>query len=370
MNVTQDCRVCGKSNCNLHLNEKVVLLSKEFVDLLVEAPSYSIPWSKFLIKADTPTPLAVWVNPPGTPLLGTPFWAQKVHVTHKSLNHIALRLIRAKGPPNEMLSYKESISPIFVKNCFIRGKSPRGYFVVYGQGGGIPVYEAKYSQILNLDGINVIALSRLAWVKSETAGVFRQTTYQNRRYKVYGESLNIYDHRKEQTPLARVLVTQKEVPTFRWRHMNLYPPETSEEVGFFLLGEEWMDIRKASFPGYEIKWSFVSTSVSEVSSSSLIMSLYLSTKQEEAVERISDLEDSIKKALEEEDYPRACLELEDLIVELLGNGTIEVSTKTEKLWSKYLSIKARALKTNFEGEAKVAWKKGAQILQKLRSATK
>ncbi len=87
----QNCSVCGGVfPCSKHKDALVANIHPDFAARLVQVESGSLAWSKFLIKADTPTPVAVWVNPPQVPLTGTPFWVQAVPVK-KGIHHFALR---------------------------------------------------------------------------------------------------------------------------------------------------------------------------------------------------------------------------------------------------------------------------------------
>jgi hypothetical protein len=245
------------------------------------------------------------------------------------------------------------------------GKSPRGYFqVIEGPEEPAPRGPIERATILQADGVDVSDLSHLKGTPANIAGVFNLIEFRNAFFRNYGETLRIYDHRRESSDFAEIIISEKKADGKRWAHMNLYPSASSRAKGILRI------FSKIDIPdfGEEVPSAYIFSSSSSsmrgwrTSHSTLVVYLYKSVRE---VEKLAHLWGIAEAFDAQNDMPGACLAYEDIMMELIAQKRLRIDSKAEKLYARYLACKARALNTAFQGEATNSWLLALKTIKKL-----
>lgn len=364
------CPICGKDNCRHSPDELVVKLSEllqQRLETAVERPDFA----RLHVEpgASGVLPLLFKISPGVAPDLASSFWLKRATNKTGLLHQTQITLVEVPGDAKKILYLHESEQPIssgvavynngYIPATIAGGRGTEGFFLLSLEK------EPKHAEgyIILEEAAEVAALNNLEWQKqARFSGILRKSVVQDQHQEEHGQSLVVYDHRRELDDTAVVRVTEKAMQGRRWVHFDLYPadspPTARIEIGRF------HQVPVAD--GEELLWSWHSTSTNRyqrTQSVTLLAVIAMDTAVSVA-QSIEVLRQDVEILAEERppDAIALCNALEDLVVALVANGDIYPD---ESAWGKYHSLRARAEGTPHLGESATSWKFAIFALAKL-----
>ncbi len=351
------CPVCARPDCTAHTDAKIIRFDPALVARLVQAEQTSNVWSRWQVQPGSfgLVPLTIYVSPRHAALDGA-FWLKEIETRVGEVHHLSLYLVAVPAASAAKYVFLHESNQQFVKGRHFDGaeefsdlavgKSEAGYFAFTYAPYPPPVADSSIRIAVQC---NVESLANLDWQPGKAAGVIRQAAIQDASVGKASGRLMVYDHRREATPTADVVVTEKlaggigislrggmafgRLAPRQWFHVNLYPP-TGDCEGRVALGG--FDLRPDDGEVIEWIWHSTSASGSQRMQSAVVFAIFLSAAvwspggQEPAAAR-----EAVDELLATSPTPGALLDaLEALVLARVATGEIKVSQDSEAQWGR------------------------------------
>lgn len=349
----KSCPVCNQVDCH-HVNPVIVRLSNELRRRLEPAPLADNIYSRWHVQAQRygKLPVAIYFSPKH-PKLGGVFWVKDTRTGGGNLHQSILHMVQVDDTPEvKNLALHESADAFTTDQTVIAaGRSENGFFALSTAAVAPATTQRHKVGVWNLE---VQSLNTLGgWMPGEFAGVRRQTIIQDATYQRRGPTLAIYDHREAYTDDAYTVVTEKSSANRRWFHVDLYPTTGTVE-GRVSVGRGFGGLIAGEYAGWI--WQSTSTGAGQMQASMVVM-VVLS-------EHITiDHEASVAAATAGDNPAALCDALEDLV--MAHFALREPSQQDESIWGRYNALRARAERTEFVNEVRIAWRKAIFTLARL-----
>lgn len=366
MSQSTPCPVCGRTDCDQHADAKIVHLSPSLVARLEAAPHSNI-WTRYQIDPSDQyglLPLTIYVNPVNVSLTGD-FWVKEVETRKGDVHHASVYLVAVPPPAPPMgavLSLHEAGEALATvrRQTLAAGHSQAGFFALTTDLDAPPVATRSilFGHVLDVAELNALP----DWQPGRFGGVIRQNVIANRDLPRPGATLAIYDHRETVTATAFVAVTEKTVTDRRWFHLDLYPDDDAP-IGRVAIGSLYLSPAQ----GEQAEWLFHSTSTDPQQRQQAITVVAIFVRDDEAppVEPDKLAEKCTDLAADLATPAALCDALEDLVLARVNAGLLAVDETQEAAWGRIAAIRSRAERTDFPGEAFVAWTKAIFALAKM-----
>lgn len=358
------CPVCGRPDCGQHADAKIVRLAPALVARLVSAPHSNI-WTRYQIDPADEfglVPLTLYANPVGAPPAGT-FWVKEVETRKGDVHHASVYLVQVDGNGSTPVLYLHEAVESFAtdrRQTLAAGHSQAGFFALTTSSlpPAIAGRNIVFGQVLDVSELDALP----DWQPGRFGGVIRQTAIANRDMPRPGATIAIYDHRPEPTPTAFVAVTEKTADSRRWFHLDLYPDD-DPAIGRVAIGS--LHLHPA--PGEVCEWLFHSTSTDPAQRLQAVTVVAIFTAGDDTLPLdLAAIRQKCESLAAANAAPAVlCDALEDLVLVRVNAGELQVDDAQEAAWGRIASMRSRAERTDFAGEAFVAWKKAVFALSKM-----